>query len=94
MRPYVLMGHSRPLTQVVYNREGDLIFTTGKDNVANIWFSSNGERLGSFGNIDATQKYRAYKNIFFQFSNLTIFSHLTTPCSIPDNIDPPSGPST
>lgn len=51
------MGHSRPLTQVVYNREGDLIFTTGKDNVANIWFSSNGERLGSFFNIDSTQKY-------------------------------------
>lgn len=57
MRPYVLMGHSRPLTQVVYNREGDLIFTTGKDNVANIWYSSNGERLGSLGNADSTNKY-------------------------------------
>ncbi|CCF56799.1 hypothetical protein KAFR_0B05030 [Kazachstania africana CBS 2517] len=47
MRPIVLMGHERPLTQVKYNREGDLIFTCSKDSSASIWYSNNGERLGT-----------------------------------------------
>lgn len=47
MRPIMLVGHERPLTQVKYNREGDLVFTCSKDNVASVWFSINGERLGT-----------------------------------------------
>ncbi|AAS52184.1 ADR264Cp [Eremothecium gossypii ATCC 10895] len=47
MRPIMLMGHERSLTQVKYNREGDLIFTSGKDNVASVWYAMNGERLGT-----------------------------------------------
>ncbi|CAI5758921.1 unnamed protein product [Candida verbasci] len=47
MRPIKLMGHERSLTQVKYNREGDLLFSVAKDNAASIWFSSNGERLGT-----------------------------------------------
>lgn len=47
MRPIKLMGHERSLTQVKYNREGDLIFSVSKDNSASIWYSSNGERLGT-----------------------------------------------
>jgi len=58
MRPYVLRGHTRPLTQVIYNREGDLFFTTSKDAIACIWFSSNCERLGTFGtNEEGVSKY-------------------------------------
>jgi len=49
MRPFLLRGHTRPITQVVYNREGDLILTSGTDRVVNIWYSDNGERLGSLG---------------------------------------------
>ena len=30
------------------NREGDLIFSAAKDNQPNVWYSLNGERLGSF----------------------------------------------
>lgn len=41
------MGHERSLTQVKYNREGDLLFSVSKDNAASIWYSSNGERLGT-----------------------------------------------
>lgn len=33
---------------VKYNREGDIVFTTGKDGVATAWYSSNGERLGTY----------------------------------------------
>lgn len=47
MRPIKLMGHERSLTQVKYNREGDLLFSVSKDNAASIWYSSNGERLGT-----------------------------------------------
>nr|AAY32924.1 TGF-beta receptor interacting protein 1 [Clonorchis sinensis] len=48
MRPIILNGHERPITRLCYNRDGDLIFTAAKNSVANVWFSANGERLGSF----------------------------------------------
>lgn len=47
MRPIKLMGHERSLTQVKYNKEGDLIFSVSKDSSASIWYTSNGERLGT-----------------------------------------------
>lgn len=47
MRPFKLMGHERSLTQVKYNQEGDLLFLVAKDSTASVWFSSNGERLGT-----------------------------------------------
>lgn len=47
MRPIKLMGHERALTQVKFNREGDLLFSVSKDALASVWFSSNGERLGT-----------------------------------------------
>ncbi|KAI9226917.1 MAG: WD40-repeat-containing domain protein [Piptocephalis tieghemiana] len=48
MRPIMLQGHTRPLTQIKYNREGDLLFTVAKDNTVNCWYSHNGERLGTY----------------------------------------------
>ncbi|KAI8372249.1 WD40-repeat-containing domain protein [Choanephora cucurbitarum] len=48
MRPILLQGHTRSLTQIKYNREGDLIFSVSKDKVANVWYSHNGERLGTY----------------------------------------------
>lgn len=47
MRPIVLMGHERPLTQVKYNREGDLLFSCSKGSTASVWYAQNGERLGT-----------------------------------------------
>jgi WD40 repeat protein len=47
-RPLILQGHDRAITQVKYNREGDLIFSAAKDNKPSAWYSSNGERLGTF----------------------------------------------
>ncbi|KAG0308938.1 translation initiation factor eIF3 subunit [Dissophora globulifera] len=48
MRPILLQGHERSLTQIKYNREGDLLFSVSKDHVVNVWFSHNGERLGTY----------------------------------------------
>jgi len=48
MKPLLLQGHERSITQIKYNREGDLLFSASKDQVPNVWYSLNGERLGSF----------------------------------------------
>ncbi|EPY53170.1 translation initiation factor eIF3i [Schizosaccharomyces cryophilus OY26] len=48
MRPIILQGHERPLTQIKYNHDGDLLFSCAKDKVINVWFSHNGERLGTY----------------------------------------------
>ncbi|KAK4447909.1 WD40-repeat-containing domain protein [Podospora aff. communis PSN243] len=48
MRPILLSGHERALTQVKYNRDGDLIFSTAKDQQICAWFAHNGERLGTY----------------------------------------------
>ncbi|XP_030837855.1 eukaryotic translation initiation factor 3 subunit I [Strongylocentrotus purpuratus] len=48
MKPIALFGHERSVTQIKYNREGDLLFSTAKDTTPNIWYSVNGERLGTF----------------------------------------------
>jgi len=48
MKPLALHGHERAITQIKYNRDGDLLFSASKDNVPNVWYSVNGERLGTF----------------------------------------------
>lgn len=44
----MLQGHERAITQIKYNREGDLLFSVAKDSKPNVWWSLNGERLGTF----------------------------------------------
>jgi len=44
----MLHGHERSITQIKYSREGDLLFSCSKDNAPNVWYSLNGERLGSY----------------------------------------------
>ncbi|XP_014287836.1 eukaryotic translation initiation factor 3 subunit I [Halyomorpha halys] len=54
MKPLMLHGHERAITQIKYNREGDLLFSSAKDHCPNVWYSLNGERLGNFiGHIGA-----------------------------------------
>jgi translation initiation factor 3 subunit I len=48
MKPILLSGHTRSLTKVKYNSHGDLLFSVSKDNQPSVWFSENGERLGTF----------------------------------------------
>jgi len=43
-----LQGHERSLTQIKFNKEGDLLFTCSKDHLINVWYSHNGERLGTY----------------------------------------------
>jgi len=48
MRPILLKGHERSITCVIYNRDGDLIFTAAKDNTPTLWLSETGERVGTY----------------------------------------------
>ncbi|KII90659.1 hypothetical protein PLICRDRAFT_157916 [Plicaturopsis crispa FD-325 SS-3] len=54
MRPILLQGHERSLTQIKFNAEGDLLFSCSKDHVINVWFSHNGERLGTYDGNNGT----------------------------------------
>ena len=42
------------MTQIKYNQEGDLLFSCSKDLVINVWFSDNGERLGTYDGHNGT----------------------------------------
>eukprot|EP00798_Chlamydomonas_sp_ICE-L_P007824 gene7824-1023_t len=48
MKPVLLKGHERPLTQVKYNNEGDLLVTCAKDQQPCLWWTETGMRLGTF----------------------------------------------
>ena len=48
MRPILLSGHERALTQVKFSKEGDLIFSVAKDHIVCAWYSANGERFGAY----------------------------------------------
>ncbi len=48
MRPFLLSAHTKPITQLRFNREGDLLFISSKDKYVTVWYTENGELLGSF----------------------------------------------
>lgn len=48
MRPIALHGHTRALTRVRYNREGDLIFSAAKDSSPVVWHATSGQRIGNY----------------------------------------------
>lgn len=48
MKRKYLCGHNRPLTHVSTNYDGDLLFTTGKDNKFILWKVEDGTQLGLY----------------------------------------------
>ncbi|KAK2720165.1 hypothetical protein QYM36_004160 [Artemia franciscana] len=44
----MLHGHERSITQIKYNKDGDLLFSSAKDSSPGVWYSVNGERLGTY----------------------------------------------
>ncbi|OAF70547.1 hypothetical protein A3Q56_01701 [Intoshia linei] len=45
---YVLKASERPILKVLFNNDGDLLFTSAKDKFPTLWRSYNGEKLGTF----------------------------------------------
>ena len=54
IRQIMVKAHTRPLTMVKYNREGDLLFTTGKDHTPSLYYADNGERIGTYDGHNGT----------------------------------------
>ena len=79
-RPILLQGHERSLTQVVFNADGDLLFSTSKDHVVNVWYSHNGERLGTYnGHIGAVWTVHVHRiSLFFVLLTLATSNLLAT----------------
>eukprot|EP01091_Cochliopodium_minus_P015887 TRINITY_DN5771_c0_g1_i1.p1 TRINITY_DN5771_c0_g1~~TRINITY_DN5771_c0_g1_i1.p1 ORF type:complete len:340 (-),score=83.52 TRINITY_DN5771_c0_g1_i1:24-1043(-) len=48
MRPIILRGHERPVNRIKFNRDGDLVVSAGTDKLCSIFYTDNGERLGTF----------------------------------------------
>jgi translation initiation factor 3 subunit I len=48
MKPIILQGHSRPIRDIKFNREGDLLFTGSNDRYVTLWASETGERIGTY----------------------------------------------
>lgn len=48
MKPLALKGHERPITRVRLNEQGDILFSSSKDKWISIWYTDNGERIGTY----------------------------------------------
>jgi len=48
MKPLILQGHSRPIKDIKFNKDGDFIFTGSNDRLITLWSSETGERIGTF----------------------------------------------
>jgi translation initiation factor 3 subunit I len=48
MKPIILQGHSRPIKDIKFNKDSDLVFTASSDRLITLWASETGERIGTF----------------------------------------------
>jgi translation initiation factor 3 subunit I len=65
MKPLVLKGHSKPIKDLQFNKDNDLLFSASTDRLITLWSSEYGERIGTYQHdaavytmsIDDTSKY-------------------------------------
>eukprot|EP00340_Litonotus_pictus_P006879 CAMPEP_0170515750 /NCGR_PEP_ID=MMETSP0209-20121228/2147_1 /TAXON_ID=665100 ORGANISM="Litonotus pictus, Strain P1" /NCGR_SAMPLE_ID=MMETSP0209 /ASSEMBLY_ACC=CAM_ASM_000301 /LENGTH=361 /DNA_ID=CAMNT_0010800381 /DNA_START=1 /DNA_END=1086 /DNA_ORIENTATION=+ len=48
MKPIVFSGHSRPIRDICFNQEDDLIFTGSVDRLVTLWSTETSERIGTY----------------------------------------------
>ena len=48
MKVIKLNAHEKPINQLRFNFDGDLLFTASSDKKTNLWNSYTGERLGNY----------------------------------------------
>ena len=48
MRPLLLKGHTRPLTFIKYNLDGNVLVSCAKDHRPTLWYADSGERIGTY----------------------------------------------
>ena len=53
MRPLVLKGHTKPIKDIQFNNENDLLFTASTDRLITLWSSEYVERIGTYQHLAA-----------------------------------------
>ncbi len=48
MKPFILQGHIRPIRDIKFNKDGDLLFTGSNDRLVTLWAAETGERIGTY----------------------------------------------
>ena len=48
MKPLVLKGHSKPIKDLQFNKDNDLLFSSSTDRLITLWSSEYGERIGTY----------------------------------------------
>ena len=48
MKPIILQGHTRPIRDIKFNKDGDFLFTGSNDRNVTLWASDTGERIGTY----------------------------------------------
>lgn len=48
MKPVVFTGHTRPIKDIVFNKEDDLLFTASTDRLVTLWSTETNERVGTY----------------------------------------------
>ena len=48
MKPLILKGHSKPIKDLQFNRDNDLLFSASTDRYITLWSSEYGERIGTY----------------------------------------------
>jgi translation initiation factor 3 subunit I len=48
MRPLVLKGHSKPIKDLLFNKENDLLLSASTDRLVTLWSAEYGERIGTY----------------------------------------------
>ena len=48
MKPVVFAGHSRPIKDIQFNFEDDLLFTASNDRYVTLWSTETNERIGTY----------------------------------------------
>ena len=59
MKPLVLKGHSKPIKDLQFNKDNDLLFSASTDRLTTLWSSEYGERIGTYSH-DASCIYNEY----------------------------------
>jgi len=48
MKPIVLKGHTKPVKDLMFNKDGDFLFSASNDRYVTLWASETGERIGTY----------------------------------------------
>ena len=75
MQPIYLTGHSRPVRKVMYNFDGDMLFTCSDDGKVCMYSTSDCSRVGVFSVKEAIKSIDVSKDTKFLLAAATTFGY-------------------